>query len=215
MVIDIVTLCVGSPLCRANAGSLADLVKTVEESRIPVVAAISGLAYGGGVSARPAAFPVHICTFPYDWRCMIVCSWSLRWAATTAWPTRWPSWHCRRSSSASFLGVAGHSDCPGRFTLIVQSCKTRWCTCISCDSRWEEGERGNSAFSNNFSWCLVLGCRDIPLALPLSYLYVDEQSSLSLRMLVWWLCRLVGVERAVRMIVTGEPISAKEAMAAG
>jgi enoyl-CoA hydratase/carnithine racemase len=33
--------------------------------------------------------------------------------------------------------------------------------------------------------------------------------------LVWWLCRLVGVERAVRMIVTGEPISAKEAMAAG
>jgi 3-hydroxyacyl-CoA dehydrogenase len=57
MVIDIVTLCVGSPLCRANAGSLADLVKTVEESRIPVVAAISGLAYGGGVSARPAAIP--------------------------------------------------------------------------------------------------------------------------------------------------------------
>lgn len=39
------------PCCReGDAGTLAELVSAVEESRIPVIAAIAGLAYGGGVS---------------------------------------------------------------------------------------------------------------------------------------------------------------------
>jgi enoyl-CoA hydratase/carnithine racemase len=52
----------------ANAGSLADLVKTVEESRIPVIAAISGVAYGGGVSHARGV----------DWSWIVLVSFSAR-----------------------------------------------------------------------------------------------------------------------------------------